>query len=442
MALYTLSFLVFGALLSSAQSPIWGQCGGIGWTGPTTCVPGAVCTPDNAYWAQCLPITTTISSTSPTTNPTTNPSTSQTTTVVTTTSPASSPTSGACAPNSPPASAGTLQFTGINVAGFDFGCGADGNCHASGAYPPLTQYFGADGIGQMQHFVNDDGFNTFRLPVSWQFLTNDVLGGNLSTATMPEYDTLVQACLATGAYCIIDVHNYARWGGAADIIGQGGPTNAQFASLWASIATKYASNSKIIFGIMNEPHDIPDINLWAASVQAAVTAIRNAGATTQMILLPGNNWTSAATFISNGSADALKKVVNPDGSTTNLIFDVHKYLDFDNSGTNAECVTNNIESAWEPLAQWLRCNGRRAFNTETGGGNVASCVTFMCQQIAYQAQNSDVFLGYVGWGAGNFLTNYVLSETPTASGSVWTDSLLVSKCLAPKSGSQKGSTGL
>ncbi len=28
---------------------------------------------------------------------------------------------------------------------------------------------------------------------------------------------------------------------------------------------------------MNEPHDIPDINLWAQSVQAAVTAIRNAG---------------------------------------------------------------------------------------------------------------------------------------------------------------------
>lgn len=28
---------------------------------------------------------------------------------------------------------------------------------------------------------------------------------------------------------------------------------------------------------MNEPHDIPDIDLWAGSVQAAVTAIRNAG---------------------------------------------------------------------------------------------------------------------------------------------------------------------
>lgn len=56
----------------------------------------------------------------------------------------------------------------------------------------------------------------------------------------------MQACLATGAYCILDVHNYARWNGA--IIGQGGPTNAQFTSLWTQLATKYASNSKVIFG--------------------------------------------------------------------------------------------------------------------------------------------------------------------------------------------------
>jgi hypothetical protein len=54
-------------------------------------------------------------------------------------------------------------------------------------------------------------------------------------------------------------------------------------------------------------------------------------ATSQLILLPGNNWTSAETFVSNGSADALNKVTNPDGTKTGLIFDVHKYLDSDNS---------------------------------------------------------------------------------------------------------------
>ena len=82
---------------------------------------------------------------------------------------------------------------------------------------------------------------------------------------------------------------------------------------------------------MNEPHDIPDMKLWAESVQAAVTAIRAAGATTQMILLPGNDFTGAQTFVSNGSAGNLSTVRNPDGSNTSLIFDVHKYLDFDNS---------------------------------------------------------------------------------------------------------------
>ncbi|KFZ13628.1 hypothetical protein V502_06509 [Pseudogymnoascus sp. VKM F-4520 (FW-2644)] len=30
--------------LAMAQSAVWGQCGGTGWTGPTTCVSGSVCT--------------------------------------------------------------------------------------------------------------------------------------------------------------------------------------------------------------------------------------------------------------------------------------------------------------------------------------------------------------------------------------------------------------
>ncbi|KAF7363023.1 Carbohydrate esterase family 16 protein [Mycena venus] len=38
-----------------AQSPVWGQCGGQGWTGPTSCVTGATCTFSNAFYSQCLP---------------------------------------------------------------------------------------------------------------------------------------------------------------------------------------------------------------------------------------------------------------------------------------------------------------------------------------------------------------------------------------------------
>ncbi|TFY81941.1 hypothetical protein EWM64_g2068 [Hericium alpestre] len=52
----------FAALLAlvpiaAAQQSVWGQCGGIGWTGPTTCASGSTCTVSNPYYSQCLPST-------------------------------------------------------------------------------------------------------------------------------------------------------------------------------------------------------------------------------------------------------------------------------------------------------------------------------------------------------------------------------------------------
>ncbi|KAN0088056.1 glycoside hydrolase family 5 protein [Tylopilus felleus] len=410
--LYALGFVGFAALSVRAQATLYAQCGGKDWAGPTTCVSGAVCQYENDYYSQCLPA-----------GESTSPNTA---------TPASSgapPTQTNTCAETPPASAGRLEFIGVNMAGFDFGMDTNGDGSASGAYPPLTQYHGADGAGQMAHFVKDDKYNLFRLNVGWQFLTNNVATGTLNQANFAQYDALVQACLGTGAYCIIDIHNYARFNGG--VIGQGGPSNVIFASLWTSLAIQYAKESRIIFGIMNEPHDLPSIPMWAETVQAAVTAIRRAGATTHKILLPGDHYTSAQTFVSGGSAVSLATITNPDGSYTNLIFDVHRYLDSDNSGTSDTCVSNSITDAWESLAQWLRCNGRQALVSETGGGNTASCEEYVCQEISYLAENSDVFLGYAGWAAGSFESSYALSETPTQNGDTWIDQPLVAKCMAP-----------
>lgn len=114
-----------------------------------------------------------------------------------------------------------------------------------------------------------------------------------------------------------------------------------------------------------------------------MTAIRQAGAKNNLILLPGQGFTSAETFVSSGSAAALNKVKNPDGSKTNLIMDVHKYLDSDNSGTHTECVKDSVDTAFKPLATWLRQNKRQAFLSETGGGNTASCQKFLCSELKY-----------------------------------------------------------
>lgn len=179
---------------------------------------------------------------------------------------------------------------------------------------------------------------------------------------------------------------------------------------------------------MNEPHDV-DITEWADSVQAAVTAIRNAGATSNICLLPGTDYTSAGNFIDNGSGAALSKVTNLDGSTDDLVFDVHKYLDSDNSGTNAECTTSNAD-VFTTLGQWLESNGRQAMLTETGGGATAdSCLTNLCEELATLNSFTDAFLGWVGWSAGAFDTSYVLTETPEGSAGSYTDQPLVKQCI-------------
>lgn len=172
-----------------------------------------------------------------------------------------------------PGSSGKVSLAGVNIAGFDFGITTDGSVSGSFVDP------GQNGIDQMNHFIRDTGLNHFRLPIGWQYLV-DGLGGALSS-TFDAYDNLMQGCLASGAVlCVIDLHNYARWDGG--IIGQGGPTNDQFASVWTQLADKYKSNAKIAFGLMNEPHDL-DVNTWAATVQYVVTAIRNTGSNVRCV---------------------------------------------------------------------------------------------------------------------------------------------------------------
>lgn len=231
----------------------------------------------------------------------------------------------------------------------------------------------------MKHFADNDNMNVFRLressetfsgtplmtqspAMTWQYILQGKVGGKLDGNSFAAYDKLMAACLDTGAYCMIDLHNFARYDDG--IIGQGGPTDDEFADLWGQIAGKYADEDKVIFGLMNEPHDL-DVKLWANSCQAAVAAIRDAEATTHMILLPGTNFTNAETFVSTGSAELLAAVENPDGTKDGLVLDLHRYLDINNSGTHAKCTTDNTE-AFKSVAKWLRTNKRTAMISESG----------------------------------------------------------------------------
>ncbi|KAG9091801.1 hypothetical protein FRC06_000378 [Ceratobasidium sp. 370] len=66
-----------------AQQPAYAQCGGIGWTGGTTCVAGYTCFKQNDWYYQCVPGTATTTSVSTTTKTTSTTTTTSSTPVPT-----------------------------------------------------------------------------------------------------------------------------------------------------------------------------------------------------------------------------------------------------------------------------------------------------------------------------------------------------------------------
>lgn len=87
---------------ASAQSPAYGQCGGSGWSGATTCVSGYTCQKSNDYYAQCVPGTA---------------STAKVTTIdkasTTTTRSGSSPSPSSGSGSG--SGSGKVQYAGVNV---------------------------------------------------------------------------------------------------------------------------------------------------------------------------------------------------------------------------------------------------------------------------------------------------------------------------------------
>ncbi|KAF5321885.1 hypothetical protein D9619_002161 [Psilocybe cf. subviscida] len=134
------SSLLFVLPQVAAQSPVWGQCGGTGWTGTTTCVSGSVCTYSNPWYSQCLPGTA--SSSSSTTTKTTS----------TSTKPGSTTSSTSATPTSTGSSKANYWFSfgdSYTQTGFTVNSTIpnDSNPLGNPAYPGYTATGGANWVG-------------------------------------------------------------------------------------------------------------------------------------------------------------------------------------------------------------------------------------------------------------------------------------------------------
>ncbi|KAJ9133874.1 Glycoside hydrolase family 5 protein [Pleurostoma richardsiae] len=382
-----IGLFVSGAL---AQSGAWGQCGGQGWTGQTTCVSGYVCTYSNPWYSQCLPGTgsTTAASTS-----------AASSTFVTSTKTSSSATS---------TSTGSPSL-GWKWFGVDESCAEFGQNNIPGTY-------GKDFIFPSESSIStliSAKYNIFRVPFLMERMVPSTLTSSLDAAYLANYTATINYITNAGAWAVIDPHNFGRYYG--NVI----TDTAGFQSFWTQLAGNFKS-ANVIFDTNNEFHDMDQTLVFNLN-QAAINGIRAAGATSQYIFVEGNSWSGAWTWnVTNTN------LVSLSDSENKIIYEMHQYLDSDGSGTSDSCVSSDIGvQRVSGATAWLKANGKLGVLGEFAGGANSVCQTAVKGLLDHLKSNSDVWTGALWWAGGPWWGDYIYSfEPPSGTAYTYYNSLL------------------
>jgi len=293
-------------------------------------------------------------------------------------------------------SGGNLDLLGVNLAGGEFG--AVGQAYGTGyTYPTHAEI----------DYEAASGMNVIRLPFLWERI-QPALGGPLDPAELARIDDVVNYATSKGMKVDLDVHDYGNYGGQP--IGSSAVPNSAFADLWGKIAAHYATNVNVMFGLMNEPQQ-SSASGWLGSVNAAITAIRGAGAS-QEILVPGIGYDGAWTWTTGPNASVIGSGVND--PLNNYAFEVHQYLDSDGSGTHQNVVSSTIGSQrLADITTWAENTGHSLFLGEFGTASDATSLSALGDMLSTMSQHADVWQGGTYWAAGPWWGNYMYSAEPS-----------------------------
>ena len=291
-----------------------------------------------------------------------------------------------------------LLFTGVNLAGGEF----------DDPKPGVISQYGEKYIfpstSELDYFAGK-GANIIRFPFHWDDL-QPVLNQPLDAAMLGRIKDVVKAANARGQIVLLDPHDYARYYGK--VVGSPEVPDAAFADFWGRLASQFPTNPRVWIGLMNEPHDIPAAQ-WLSAANAAIASIRKVGAK-NLILVPGTAWTGAQSWIGSGNAETMLGVVDPQN---HYIFEVHQYLDTDNSGSHPEVVSATIGSErLKAFTLWCRQHHQRGFLGEFAAANNPTALLAAGDMLTYMEQNQDVWVGFTWWSAGAWWGDYMFTVEP------------------------------
>jgi len=307
-----------------------------------------------------------------------------------------------------PAIAAPCKYTGVNISGAEWGPAQPHDPAAQNFYPSQTQ----------TNYYKGKGMNTLRVPFRWERL-QPTLNFPFNRIEFSHLDASVSYATAKGLYVVLDPHNCARY--SKNLIGSKEVPFAAFTDLWTRLAKAYGNNNRVIFGLTNEPHDMPDATLIEGE-QAAINAIRATGAR-NLILVPGNNWTGAYSWCGWSTNSKIMLAITDPGN--NFAFEVHQYVDSDSTGTKADITKNDPTIGVQRLTaftNWCKTNHRRGFlgefavaNSTISGTGIGTAT--ISNMLTYIESNQDVWLGWTWWAGGARWGNYLFTIEPVRTGS-------------------------
>ncbi|KAJ4488580.1 glycoside hydrolase [Lentinula lateritia] len=276
-------------LVSAQTVPIYGQCGGIGYTGSTVCAAGSACVVSNAYYSQCIP-----GATSSVSSVTSTPGSGTTTATSTSTSPTATVT-GFVKTSGTHFTLNGNPFTVVGANSYWVGLMNYDTADMNTAFADIA----ATGATTVRTW----GFNEVTTPdgvayyQSWSGSTPTV---NTGANGLENFDNVVAIAKAHGLRLIVTLtNNWSDYGGmdvyVNQILGQGSPhdyfyTNATVIAAYKNYVQTFVSryvNEPGILGweLANEPRclgstsatsgtcTISTISTWAAEISAFIKTI-------------------------------------------------------------------------------------------------------------------------------------------------------------------------
>lgn len=272
-------------------------------------------------------------------------------------------------------------------------------------------------------YLTSKGFTFGRLLFSWEILQPN-LAGELDKTYLATLVDRVEYATSKGMFVMIEPHgatsqNFVRYKG--NLVGTTQVPNSAFSDLWVRLANQFKSNSKVAFGLSNEPNSMGTMQ-WFMAAQNAISSIRATGAT-NIIMIGGNGWSQPGSWNDTWYDTSATKVSNATGWATlsdplkRIVVSVHAYFDANGSGQGDDIANPDIlAQRLQPVVTWARAKGLKVHLSEFGANkSTPGAQTAVQNALKYIDANSDVVMGWAWWAYGppDWWGSYHFTLSPT-----------------------------